>query len=359
MLTNTNVQPTVLHTVGSVDNKRLFKTSILYASACKDFGQYHFEYVAIYPNGEISNPRSLETKDLECAVRYHFHKIYDIISSIKPDVIIHHTFGNFSCTNLRASLELLKIPIIGSPAEIHYIANNKASTRALLCQAGVSIAPGIHLAKGDDKDYSQLTSELEYPVIVKAATVEDSMGVFRVMDPENLTNTINKAFELSNTVVIEKFIRGHELRCCVIEDESHKKVVLPILKYGIGENDIRTFDKKLVINSDGRMEKAKCDFWYLDECKSSKEIKAVEKVSLKAFSGLGIKDFAIFDIRMDKNGVPYILEVNLFCSFGTESILNMAARKFEITGQRLLEIMVKRSMKCSTKNVNESHMAKC
>lgn len=359
MLTNTKLQPTVLHTVGSIDNERLFKTSILYASACKDFGQYHFEYVAIYPNGEISNPRSLETKDLDSAVRYHFHKIYDIISSIKPDVMIHHTFGNFSCTNLRASLELLKIPIIGSPAEIHYIANNKASTRALLCQAGVSIAPGIHLAKGDDKDYSQLTSELEYPVIVKAATVEDSMGVFRVMDPENLTNTINKAFELSNTVVIEKFIPGHELRCCVIEDESHKKVVLPILKYGIGENDIRTFDKKLVINSDGRMEKAKCDFWYLDECKSSKEIKVVEKVSLKAFSGLRIKDFAIFDIRMDKNGVPYILEVNLFCSFGTESILNMAARKFEITDQRLLEIMVKRSMKCSTKNVNESHMAKC
>ena len=62
---------------------------------------------------------------------------------------------------------------------------------------------------------------------------------------------------------------------------------------------------------------------------------------------------------MDKNGVPYILEVTLFCSFGTESILNMAARKFEITDQRLLEIMVKRSMKCSTKNVNESHMAKC
>ena len=359
MLTNTKLQPTVLHTVGSIDNERLFKTSILYASACKDFGQYHFEYVAIYPNGEISNPRSLETKDLDSAVRYHFHKIYDIINSIKPDVMIHHTFGNFSCTNLRASLELLKIPIIGSPAEIHYIANNKASTRALLCQAGVSIAPGIHLAKGDDKDYSQLTSELEYPVIVKAATVEDSMGVFRVMDPENLTNTINKAFELSNAVVIEKFIPGHELRCCVIEDESHKKVVLPILKYGIGENDIRTFDKKLVINSDGRMEKTKCDFWYLDECKSSKEIKAVEKVSLKAFSGLRIKDFAIFDIRMDKNGVPYILEVNLFCSFGTESILNMAARKFEITDQRLLEIMVKRSMKCSTKNVNESHMAKC
>ena len=359
MLANTKLQPTVLHTVGSIENERLFKTSILYASACKDFGQYHFEYVAIYPNGEISNPRSLETKDLDSAVRYHFHKIYDIISSIKPDVMIHHAFGNFSCTNLRASLELLKIPIIGSPAEIHYIANNKASTRALLCQAGVSIAPGIHLAKGDDKDYSQLTSELEYPVIVKAAAVEDSMGVFRVMDPENLTNTINKAFELSNTVVIEKFIPGHELRCCVIEDESHKKVVLPILKYGIGENDIRTFDKKLVINSDGRMEKAKCDFWYLDECKSSKEIKAVEKVSLKAFSGLRIKDFAIFDIRMDKNGVPYILEVNLFCSFGTESILNMAARKFEITDQRLLEIMVKRSMKCSTKNVNESHMAKC
>ena len=358
MLTNTNLQPKILHTVGSIDNERLFKTSILYATACKDFGQYDFEYVVIYPNGEISNPRSLKTEDLDSAVRYHFNKIYDIISSIKPNVMIHHTFGNISCTNLRASLELLEIPIIGSPAEIHYIANNKASTRALLGQAGVSIAPGIHLAKGDGKNYSQLTSELEYPVVVKAATVDDSMGVFRVIDPENLTNAINKAFELSNTVVIERFIRGQELRCCVIEDEGHKKVVLPILKYGIGENDMRTFDKKLVVNSDGRMAKAKYDIWYLDECKSSKEIKAVEEVSLKAFGALGLKDFAIFDIRLDKNGIPYILEVNLFCSFGAESILNMAAKKIEITDQRLLEIMVKKSMKCNIKNVNGSHMAK-
>ena len=344
MSTNSKQRPIILHTVGSIDSERLFKLSILYASACKDFGQYNFKYVAIYPNGRISNPRSLKSEDLDSAVRHDFHKIFDIIGTIKPDVMIHHAFGNISCTNLRASLELLGIPIIGSKAEIHYIVNNKASTRAMLSQAGVNIAPGIHLRKEDDKECSQLVSKLGYPVVVKAATIDDSVGVFKVIDPENLTKTIMKACELSDTVVIEKFIQGRELRSCVIEDERHNKVVLPILEYGIDESDIRTFDKKLVMNSDGRIAKAEIDTWFLDENKMSKEIKAVEKVSLKAFGALGLKDFAVFDIRMDKNEIPYILEVNLFCSFGTESLLNIVARKFEISDQKLLEIMVKKSM---------------
>ena len=107
------------------------------------------------------------------------------------------------------------------------------------------------------------------------------MRVFKVTDRENLTKTIIKAFELSDIVVIEKLIQWRELRSCVIEDERHNKVVLPILEYGVDQSGIRTFDKKSVMKSDGRNVKAKVNAWFLDEDKMNKEIKAVEKVSLK------------------------------------------------------------------------------
>ena len=60
MSTNSKQRPTILHTVGSIGNDRLFKLSILYASAFKDVGQFNFQYVAIFPNGEISNAQSLK-----------------------------------------------------------------------------------------------------------------------------------------------------------------------------------------------------------------------------------------------------------------------------------------------------------
>ena len=47
----------------------------------------------------------------------------------------------------------------------------------------------------------------------------------------------------------------------------------------------------------------------------------------EAFGALGLKYFEVFDIRMDKNGIPWVLEIKLFCSFGIESLLNIVARK--------------------------------
>ena len=107
------------------------------------------------------------------------------------------------------------------------------------------------------------------------------MRVFKVTDRENLTKTVIKAFEISDIVVIEKLIQWRELRSCVIEDERHNKVILPILEYGVDQSGIRTFDKKSVMKSDGRNVKAKVNAWFLDEDKMNKEIKAVVKVSLK------------------------------------------------------------------------------
>ena len=49
-----------------------------------------------------------------------------------------------------------------------------------------------------------------------------------------------------------------------------------------------------------------------------------------------LHDFALFDLRVDSNGTPWLLEVGLFCSFSKNSVLNKMALKVGISPNQLL-----------------------
>ena len=69
-------------------------------------------------------------------------------------------------------------------------------------------------------------------------------------------------------------------------------------------------------------------------------IKRIQHVALEAHNKLQLRDFSIFDMRLDLDGNPYILEANLFCSFGVQSILVAHAANLGIDDKELFKIMV-------------------
>jgi len=77
--------------------------------------------------------------------------------------------------------------------------------------------------------------------------------------------------------------------------------------------------------------------WFLDPLKERELINRIHQQSYRAFRELGIQDFALFDFRIDRQGSPFFLECNLFCSFGRQSVVNIIANESGITDESLFD----------------------
>ena len=244
----------------------------------------------------------------------------------------------------------MEIPIIGSPADKSMVATNKATTRAILMDAGIPVPPGQTLVKGQDFKVPTL------PCVVKPVDSENSQGVTLVHDLAGLDPALEKAFGFSDEVIIDKFIQGREIRCSVIErtlsnGQVEKKVLIP-QEYLLDHSKIRCVNEKLVMDFNGlpldRAPTTQTKFMSMDQ--EPDLISKIQKVALDAHNKLQFRDFSIFDMRLDSNGNPWILEANLFCSFGWQSVLVTHASEIGLNDTELFKIMVNNALSRSTKS---------
>ena len=84
--------------------------------------------------------------------------------------------------------------------------------------------------------------------------------------------------------------------------------------------------------------------WFLDPSKEGKLITRIQQQSCRAFRELGLQDFGLFDFRVDRDGNPFFLECNPFCSFGPKSVLNVIAKDSGITDETLFHMMVQNAL---------------
>ena len=73
--------------------------------------------------------------------------------------------------------------------------------------------------------------------------------------------------------------------------------------------------------------------------KDSDLAKKIQMTSIAAHKLMKFKDFSMFDIRLDSDDNVYILEVNLFCSFGPASALNTHAIQAGYDDKAIFDIM--------------------
>lgn len=66
----------------------------------------------------------------------------------------------------------------------------------------------------------------------------------------------------------------------------------------------------------------------------------IQKVTMKIHRVLQFKDFSMVDFRVDEQGNPWALEVNLFSSFGAKSILSIQAGSVGMDDVQLFKNMV-------------------
>jgi len=141
---------------------------------------------------------------------------------------------------------------------------------------------------------------------------------------------IDYAFGFDPRVVVDEYIAGREVRAACIEEADGSLTVLPKIEYFL--TDIRTSAHKLATSSDGKLtanaiKEAKKDGDRQCPADLSPEIhERIDAMVKEAHRVLKCRHYSLYDLRIDANGQPFILEAALFCSFSPLSVIPAMAQ---------------------------------
>jgi D-alanine-D-alanine ligase len=210
--------------------------------------------------------------------------------------------------------EKLEIPFTAAGSQTLINTLDKAKTKELLEENGI---PTPKFQVFDNKE-EELLEDMKFPLLVKPLLEGSSKGLFNenlVNDKEELKKIIKKIREnYAQAAIVEEFLDGREFTVSVIGYEN--PVILPIveIKFEHLPSDIHPMDsyevKWLYDNPEAKHDPLVCP------AEIDKELEEkIKEIALKTFKVLDCKDWARIDIRLDKNNVPHILEVNALPGF--------------------------------------------
>jgi len=332
--------------------KRKDKILICYNSPVSIFPVYNGK-----PNEERTEAYDLsetsfaeEIKIIEESLKTHFEEVNSIainknvrrtislIEQAAPDAIfnfVESVEGVSQFESYTAGLfELLGYQFTGNKAQCLGNCLNKYKAKLILAANGISTprAASVRI----ENPHALENINLDYPVILKLLTEDASIGISEFSVVNNIVE-LKKQYEfLKNTygqdIIIEEFIDGRELNVAILGGK-----VLPISEIiftGLPENlpKIVTYDGKWIADSVYyENTKPQCPA-QLDE-----GLKAIaEKTALTSFNAMGCRDYARVDIRINKQGAPFVIEVNPNPDISTDSGFARAAAAAGISHSDLL-----------------------
>ena len=78
----------------------------------------------------------------------------------------------------------------------------------------------------------------------------------------------------------------------------------------------------------------------MSKTKEPELLEKIQNLAIRVHKVLQFQDFSMIDIRVDEEGNPWIVEVNLFSSFGPKSVLCIHADSIGWTPEKLFNVML-------------------
>lgn len=247
---------------------------------------------------------------------------------------------NVSSLAEAAILEDIGIPFVGSDSIGIVIATDKSLSKKLWQRQGLPTSPFI-VAKSvqDCERFQKKDPPIDFPLFIKPVAGRGSAGINDasvVHDVKQLIDGVRARLEkIGQPVLIERFLQGREVTCGVIGNGASARM-LPPLEIRYKEGDVTlTFEKKELDD----------DSFLCPAPLTETQHAAMEKLVLRAYDVLGLKDFARFDTILTDQG-PMLLEANSFAGLmctppeRPHSYIGFMARAENKGGKELLDDLV-------------------
>jgi D-alanine-D-alanine ligase len=241
--------------------------------------------------------------------------------------------------SLQGLLEVLELPYVGSGVLASAMAMHKGVARSVLAGAGLPVAKGIALPRGDARAGAERARrEVGARVVVKPSSHGSAIGVFLLeekVSTEEVSRALEAAWELDDTAIVEHFARGREITCGVLE--LGQTVALPPTEILSPEDPFYTYQARY---TPGRSRHI---------CPAQLGLGAgakVQEVAIAAHLALGCRDLSRVDFIVGDDGaddVITLLEVNTIPGMTATSLYPEAAAVHGLPMPRLCDLLVARA----------------
>ncbi len=237
----------------------------------------------------------------------------DKLQSEKPDLVFNFCEsieGNsFQEMNVAGLYELLNIRYTGSNPLTLGSCLDKVRTKQILSFHKIGITPFRVFVSPDEV----VRKKLRFPVIAKPIHEDASIGISNssiLHDRDTLQRHLAELLKkFSQPILVEEYIEGREFNVAIVGTEE--LLALPVSEIDFstmpdGYNHIVSYEAKWIPESiEYKNTVPVCPARI-----SQRLQKKLQSTAMRAYEVMGCRDYGRVDMRVDKNGNVFVLEVN-------------------------------------------------
>jgi D-alanine-D-alanine ligase len=218
--------------------------------------------------------------------------------------------GRYRESEVPALLEYLDVPYTGSTPFALALALNKALTKKILLAEKIPTPRFQLFTTGREELYPFL----QFPLIVKPNREGSAKGISRANVVTSKDDLFSRVKDIIVTyrqeVLVEEFIDGKELTVGILE--NGKPTVFPILEidFSTCSSSGEYFYSWKMKEYQGNVELGCIPTFYCPARLDKEVEEKVKNVALRTHQAVGCYDISRTDIRLTKDNIPYVLEIN-------------------------------------------------
>lgn len=232
---------------------------------------------------------------------------------------LHGRFGEDGC--VQGLLEMMRIPYTGSGVLASALAMNKIISRKIFSYHSLPV-PDYIVMQRQEGGIKIPALPFSFPVVVKPCQEGSSVGVSIISEPGQLLEAVAKAFAYDQEIIIEKYIKGREISVGILDNEALGAIeIIPKLNF-------YSYEAKYTAGLTEHIFPAPL---------ASAEYGLILQIGLKAHLALGCEGATRVDMLLNKDGHPFVLEVNSLPGMTPLSLLPEIAQGVGINFSDLIE----------------------
>jgi len=259
----------------------------------------------------------------------------DIFDDI--DLVFIGLHGKFAEDGrIQTLLETRGVKYTGSGIFASAKAMDKDVTKMILRYCGIITPDWFTLKRDHGYCETELSIKIEtttgFPVVVKATDEGSTVGLTIVDTPDkkSIEEAIDKAFDYSDKILLEKFIKGRELTVPIIGNKAYPVVEISPIE---GIYDYRN-----------KYSKGKTNYYCPAELSEETTLR-LQDIAIKAHNALECEVYSRVDFILSEDGIPYCLEVNTLPGFTELSLVPKSAKADGMSYNELVEKIIELSLK--------------
>jgi D-alanine-D-alanine ligase len=242
-------------------------------------------------------------------------------------VLMHGKFGEDGC--IQGFLDLLGIPFVGSGVLPSAMALNKRVSKERFKGAGLKVVDDLVFHRGQSFSVDHIVATLGDSTVVKPVAEGSSLGVSICHSKEALLDGLDLAFQYDEEIIVERYIQGREITCCVMGNSVIE--TLPLVEI-VPSSGYAFFDYEAKYTQ-GATEEI-CPAPLTEELNRMAQTCAIE-----AHKAIGCRVWSRTDMIIEDENI-YVLEINTIPGMTETSLVPLSAGAAGLSLTQLLDKLI-------------------